>query len=142
MQSRYSEAQKAAAQAVKMFEEHFWEEFGCCLDSNYLSANKIFWQTICGKSLKTTISIKDSTENIFRDEKEIVSRWRECFEDLLNPVRATPTDTCNAINFGKEKVFTSTEVAAAKQGLKSRKVAGEDEIRPEMLKALNGEGVR
>ena len=33
-----------------------------------------------------------------------------------------------------------TEVAAAIQGLKSEKTAGEDEIRPEMLIALN-EGV-
>ena len=48
-------------------------------------------------------------------------------EDLLNPVRAAPTDTCDTINFGKE-VFTSTEVAAAIRGLKSGTAAGEDEI--------------
>ena len=119
------------------------EEFGRRLDSNYSLANKVFWQTIRrlrGKSWSNTTSIKDSTGNIHRDEK-ILSRWGEYFGDLLNPVRATPTDTCDTIDFGNEEVFTLTKVAAAIRGLKSEKAAGEDEIRPEMLKALN-RGVR
>ena len=95
-----------------------------------------------GKSLRTTTSIKDSTGNILWNEKEILSRWREYFENLLYPIRATPTDTCDTIDFGKEEVFTFTEVAAVIRELKSGKVADEDEIRPEMLKALNGEGMR
>ena len=61
---------------------------------------------------------------------------------MLNPVRVTPTDTCDMIDFQKEEVFTLTEAAAAMQGLKSRKAAGEDEIQLEILKTLNGEGVR
>ena len=123
-----------------------WEEFGRRLDCKYSSANKVFWQTIRqlrGKSLSTTSSIKDSTRNnILWDEKKIPSRWREYFEDLLNPVRATPIDTCDTTDFGKEEVFTLTEVVAVIRVLKSGKVAGEDKIRPEMLKTLNREGVR
>ena len=61
---------------------------------------------------------------------------------MLNPVRATPTDTCQTIDFQKKEVFTLTKVAAAIRGLKFRKAAGEDEIRLEMLKALNKERVR
>ena len=80
--------------------------------------------------------------NILRDEKEIFSRWTEYFKDLLNPIRATFTDKCNEIDFGKKEVFTLMEVTTAIRGLKSRKTAGKDEIRPEMLKALNGEGIR
>ena len=80
--------------------------------------------------------------NTLLDEKEILLRWREYFEDLLNPIRATPTDTCDTINLGKGEVFTLTEVATAKRELKSGKAAGGDKIRPEMLNALNGEGVR
>ena len=38
--------------------------------------------------------------------------------------------------------FALTEVAAAIRGLKPGKAADEDKIRPEMLKAMNGEGVR
>ena len=64
------------------------------------------------------------------------------FKDFLNPLNATSTDTCDTINFEKEEVFTSIEVAAAIRGLKSGKDAGEDGIRTKMLKILNGEGIR
>ena len=137
MQSRYLAARKSAAQTVKIFKECSWNP-------------TIYWQTKyfgtpsadCGKRLSTTTSIKDSTGNILRDEKKILLLWRKYFEDLLNPVRATPTYTFDTIEFEKEEVYTSTEVAAAIRGLKSRKAAGEDKIRPEILKALNEEGVR
>ena len=89
-----------------MSKERSWEEFCRWLDSNYSSANKVFWQTIrplCGKNLSTTTPIKDPTGNILRDEKEILTRWREYFEDLLNPVRTTPPDTCDTIDLEKRK---------------------------------------
>jgi len=59
----------------------------------------------------------------------------------LNPVKATNDDTHEPIRFGKNEVFTAREVAAAIGWLKSKKAAGEDEIRPEMLKASNKEGI-
>ena len=40
---RYTEARKAATLAVKKSKEKSWEEFGRRLDSNYFSANKVFW---------------------------------------------------------------------------------------------------
>ena len=47
LQFRYAEARKAATLAVKKSKEKSWEESGRRLDSNYFSANKMFWQTIC-----------------------------------------------------------------------------------------------
>ena len=58
----------------------------------------------------------------------MLSRFREDFGHELKPVRATCTDIHDLINFGKEEVFTLTEVAAAIQGLKSGKAASENEI--------------
>ena len=114
------------------------------MSSKEHSWNKlVLWQIIChlsGKSLSTTTSSKDSTGNFRRDQNEILSPWREYLEDLLNPIKATPTDTCNTIDLGKKVVFTLTEVAATIQGLKSM-APGEDKIRPEILKALNKERV-
>ena len=55
---------------------------------------QIIWQTIRrlrGKRSSITYPIKDSDGNILTDENEILSRWREYFEDLLNPVKALVT---------------------------------------------------
>ena len=89
-----------------MSKERSWEKFDRRLDSNYLSANKVFRQTIhqlCGKSLSTTTSINDSAGNILHDKKEIISRWREYFEDLLNPIRATPLTYAVRLIVGNRK---------------------------------------
>ena len=44
-------------------------------------------------------------------------------------------------HLGEDEVFTAAEVATAIKGIKSGKAADEDEIRPEMFKALTGEGI-
>ena len=114
------------------------------MDSNYFSVNKVFWQTIRrlrGKRSHVTYSIKDSAVDILIDENEILSRWRKYFENLLNPVKASISDTREVTHLGEEEVFTTAEVATAIKGIKSGKAADENEIRPEILKALTGEGI-
>ena len=114
------------------------------MDSNYFSANKVFWQIIRrlrGKRSSVTYSIKDFAGNIITDENEILSRWKEYFEDLLNSVKASTRDTHEVIHLGEEQVFTTAEVATAIKGIKSGKAVREDEIRPEMLNVLTGEGI-
>ena len=56
------------------------------------------WQKI-----KYHAPIKDSDGNILTDENEILSRWREYFEDLLNPVKASTRYTHKVIHLGKRK---------------------------------------
>ena len=43
-------------------------------------------------------------------------------------------------HLGEDEVFTATEMATRIKEIKSGKAAAEDEIRPEILKALTGEG--
>ena len=64
------------------------------------------------------------------------------FEDLLNPVKASTRDTHEVTHLGRTRFFTAAEVATAIKRIKSGKAAGEDKIRPEMLKVLTGEGIR
>ena len=90
------------------------------------------------KRSSITYSFKNFADNILTDENEILSRWREYFEDILNPVKAPTRDTHEVTQLGEKEVFTAAEVATAIKGIKS---AGDDEIRPEMLKALTGEGI-
>ena len=93
-----------------------------------------------GKRSNVTHFIKDFAGSILTDENEILSQPREYFEDLLNPVKASTRDTQEVIN-SEEEVFTAAEVATAIKGIKSGKAAGENQIIPEMLKALTGEGI-
>jgi len=51
----------------------------------------------------------------------------------LNPVTTTPPNT-HEVHFGEENTITATEASLA---VKTLKAAGCDEIRPDMLKALN-----
>ena len=75
LKSRYSEARKAGALAVKLFKERSWEKFGHRLDSNIRWLTKYFFRPFSAcirKSLSTTISIQDSTGGILWNEKEIL----------------------------------------------------------------------
>ena len=104
----------------------------------------MYWQTIRrlrGKRSSVTYFIKDSAGNILTDENEILSRWREYFEDLLNPVKASTRDTHEVTHLGEEEIFTAAEMATATKGIKTGKARGEDEIRHETLKALTEEGI-
>ena len=57
-------------------------------------------------------------------------------------MRAESTDLDTKVTHVREEtLLTAEEVSASVRSLKSGKAAGQDEIRPEMLKALSGEGV-
>ena len=49
-------------------------------------------------------SIKNSDGNILKNENEILSRWREYFEDLLNPVKPSTRDTHEVTHLGDDEV--------------------------------------
>ena len=89
--------------------------------NNYKSANKVFWHTIRrlrGKRSNTTTSIKDAEGNILSDETCILSKWREYFEDLLNPVKANDLNTHEVIQPEEIEALTAAEVATAIKQLK------------------------
>ena len=97
--------------------------------------------SLSGKRSSVTYSIKVSAGNILTHENEILSQRRKYFEDLWNPVKAWTRDTQKVTHYGEEEVFTAAKVATAIKGINSGKAAGEDEIRPEILKALTGERI-
>ena len=76
-----------------------------------------------------------------KDQDAILNRWREYFSDLLNPVDATPIQIYEEQD-GEDIQITGADVNAVIKSLKTGKAPGEDDIKPEMLKAMNIYGVR
>ena len=76
-----------------------------------------------------------------KDQDAILNRWRDYFSDLLNPVDATPIQI-HEEQVGEGIQITEADVNAVIKSLKTGKVPGEDDIRPEMLKVMNTYGVR
>ena len=64
------------------------------MESDYRTANKVFWQTI--RRLRqgwqhTLRTMKDWNREVLAARAEILGRWKEHFEELLNP----PTADCD-----------------------------------------------
>ena len=107
-------------------------------------ANKVFWQTVRrlrGKRSQAASFIEDSNGVILKDQDAILNRWREYFSDLLNPVDATSSEIHDK-QIGKDIQITEADANAVIKSLKTGKAPSEDDIRPEMLKTMNGYGVR
>ena len=108
------------------------------------------WQTkysgrpfvVCmGKKSQAAVVIEDSDGVILKRQDSILNWWREYFSDLLNPVDITPTQI-HKEQVGEYIQITEANVNAVIKSFRTRKAPCEDDIRPEMLKAMNVYGVR
>jgi len=61
-----------------------WKNFGYKLDSNYWQANKVFSQILIHQRPKWSLTQQCGV---------ILDRWKEYFEDVLNPVTITSSNT-------------------------------------------------
>ena len=84
---------------------------------------------------------KDGT--LLTSTEEVVVRWKEHFEELLNPVASDPPSLTGAEpeDDGESLSISRKEVTEVVKQLHSGKAPGVDEIRPEMLKALGVDGL-
>ena len=122
---RYTKARKAAAQTVKLSKEKTWKDFGEKLESDYRSANKVFWQTIRrlrGRKPTAAVPIRDNKGVLLTNKEDILARWKEYFEGLLNPVSCATADTQH-IHFEEEITLSEVEIAQAIKSLKAGKAA-------------------
>ena len=130
---------KVAPTKVKLSKERAWKEFGERLDDDFKTASKVFWQTIRRlrrKRSRAALFIEDANGVTLKDQDTILNRWRDYFSDLLNPVDATPIQI-HEEQVGEDIQITEADVNAIIKSLKTGKAPGEDDIRPEMLKAMN-----
>ena len=69
--------------------------------------------------------------------EDIVGRWKEHFEELLNPANTPFGEEAESEASGEVPPMSLADVAEVVKQLFSGKAPGVDEIRPEMLKALD-----
>ncbi|KAK7884420.1 hypothetical protein WMY93_027543 [Mugilogobius chulae] len=91
---RYLQAKRTAARAVAEAKTRDWERFGEAMEEDYRSASKKFWQTVRrlrrGKQCFTN-TVYSAGGELLTSTGDVVGRWKEYFEGLLNPT-ATSSD--------------------------------------------------
>ncbi|KAK3543842.1 hypothetical protein QTP70_030073, partial [Hemibagrus guttatus] len=84
----YWQAKQTAARVVSEAKTRVWEEFGEAMEKDYRTASRKFWQTVRrlrrGKQLSVNTVYSGGGE-LLASTGDIVERWKEYFEDLLNP---------------------------------------------------------
>ena len=140
---KYLQARDKTKEVVSKAKATSWENFGHRLESDYLSAGKVFWQTIRRLRKGTCpiiCSIKNASGVLLSCEKDILNRWKEYFMELYNPTSGRRGASSEPDRDEPSNISTD-EVQAAIRALKPGKTAGIDEIRPELLKSLSRHGI-
>ncbi len=78
---------------------------------------------------------------MFTSTGDVVGRWKEYFEDLLNPAVTSSIEEAEAGGSEEASSITRAEVTEVVKKLLGGKAPGVDEIRPEYLKSLDVVGL-
>ncbi|KAK3514352.1 hypothetical protein QTP70_015881 [Hemibagrus guttatus] len=140
----YRQAKRTTAVVVSEAKTRVWEEFGEAMEKDYQTASGKFWQTVrClrrGKQLSAN-SVYGGGGELLVSTGDIVGRWKEYFEDLLNPTDTPSIEEPEAEDSEVDSFITQAEVTEVVQQLLGGKAPGVDEIRPEYLKSLDFVGL-
>ncbi|KAK3532671.1 hypothetical protein QTP86_027655 [Hemibagrus guttatus] len=84
----FQQAKRSTAVVVSEAKTQVWEEFGEAMEKDYWMASGKFWQTVRrlrrGKQLSAN-TVYGGDGELLASTGDIVGRWKEYFEDLLNP---------------------------------------------------------
>ncbi|TWW77322.1 hypothetical protein D4764_12G0007120 [Takifugu flavidus] len=119
----YRRAKRSAATAVAEAKTRAWEEFGEAMENDFRTASK------SGDGVLLTST------------RDVVDRWKEYFEDLLNPTNTPSSEEVGPGDLEMGSCISGAEVAEVVKKLLGGKAPGVDEIRPESLKALDVVGL-
>ncbi|TWW77036.1 hypothetical protein D4764_12G0004260 [Takifugu flavidus] len=141
---RYRQAKRSSATAVTEAKTRAWEEFGEAMENDFRMASKRLWTTIqrLRKGKLCTVNTVYSCDGVLLTSTwDVVDRWKEYFEDLLNPTNAPSSEEEGPGDLGTGSRISGAEVAEVVKKLLVGKAPGVDEIRPEYLKALDVVGL-
>ncbi|XDV52206.1 hypothetical protein PO909_020956 [Leuciscus waleckii] len=131
----YRQAKRTAAWAVVEAKNRAWEEFGEVMEKDYRLASKRFWQTVRRLRRRKqcpTNAVYTGGGQLLTSTGDVVGRWKEYFEDLLNPTDTSSIEEAEAEGSEVDSSITQAEVTEV-----VKKLLGVDEIRPEYLKSLD-----
>ncbi|KAK3534950.1 hypothetical protein QTP70_002031 [Hemibagrus guttatus] len=140
----YRQAKRTTAVVVSEAKTQVWEEFGEAMEKDYRTASGKFWQTVQrlrrGRQLSAN-TVYGGGGELLVSTGDIVGRWKEYFEDLLNPTDTPSAEEPEAEDSEVDSFITQAEVTEVVQQLLGGKAPGVDEIRPEYLKSLDVVGL-
>ncbi|XP_063589595.1 uncharacterized protein LOC134766592 [Penaeus indicus] len=93
------------------------------------------------KDIRHIRQMKDERGIVLRKEREILMRWKDCFEKLLNEENERFLREDGEPNNQEVAEVTRQEVIIALKKMKNGKSTGPDSIPVEVWKALDGDGV-
>ncbi len=123
----YRQAKRAAARVVAEAKTRAWEEFGETMEEDYWSASKRFWQTVLrlrkGKQYFTNTVYSGGGE-LLTSTGDVIGRWKEYFEDLLNHTDTPSIEEAEMEDSGVDSSITQAEVTEVVCKLRSGRASG------------------
>ncbi|CAM2111547.1 unnamed protein product [Caretta caretta] len=114
------------------------------MENGYWMVSKVFWQTICRLrrgQWDIAQAVPSKGGETLASTEENVERWKEHFEEVLNPVDTPSFQEAVLESPSEIGSISIVAVATAVKCLCSGKATGVDKIHLEMLKPLDNVGV-
>lgn len=153
----YKRQRTAVKEMIASAKRRAWEEFGEKMERDSKGNQKLFFRVL--KNLRRGKQgcmgrVRDRQGRIVNEEEEIMKRWREYFEELLNveddqqrediqpEVYEAEVEEERHLQEEEEEEVQIEEVLVAVKMLKRGKAAGHDKITAEMIQNMGGKGYK
>ncbi|XP_031358768.1 uncharacterized protein LOC116182371 [Photinus pyralis] len=131
---------------VLQSKQQTWEEFGRKIEADSKTNQKLFYKVL--KNLRkdkhhTLKYVKAKDDSVLTEEKAIIERWKEYFEELLNLDTQANFLTEEEISYTESEEDSNIQMEELRKTIKyikKGKSAGHDKINAEMLKNLGARG--
>uniref|UniRef100_A0A1Y1M0F5 Reverse transcriptase domain-containing protein n=2 Tax=Photinus pyralis TaxID=7054 RepID=A0A1Y1M0F5_PHOPY len=131
---------------VLQSKQQTWEEFGRKIETDSKTNQKLFYKVL--KNLRkdkhhTLKYVKAKDDSVLTEEKAIIERWKEYFEELLNLDTQANFLTEEEISYTQSEEDSNIQMEELRKTIKyikKGKSAGHDKINAEMLKNLGARG--
>lgn len=149
----YKEQRLKVKDLVMKSKQKTWKEFGEKLEKDSRGNQKLFYRVLKNLRDKKEVdnpAIKNEKGEILRNQTEIMNRWKEYFQKLLEAGDETEIleqgEECEMEEQGilreEEDMIAREELIEALSELKNGKAPGNDKITGEMMKNMGEKGVQ